>query len=66
MLAGSKKLKLLEIEIDSPNSKESEIDDAVYAIVDMITELEEDGEHFKITIEKIGPESTAENNKYLH
>lgn len=59
-------MKLFEVEIDSTDGDEEKVNQIVYSLVDLITELEEDGKVFKITIEEINPEETEPVNRYLH
>jgi hypothetical protein len=59
-------VKLFEIEVDSAEEDEEQISQIVYSVVDLITELEEDGKVFRITIEEINPETTESQNRFLH
>ncbi len=59
-------VKLFEVEVDSTNEDEEEVNQIVYSLVDLITQLEEDGKVFKITIEEIDSETIESPNRYLH
>jgi hypothetical protein len=59
-------VKLFEVEVDSTDEDEEKVNQIVYSLVDLITQLEEDGKVFKITIEKIDSETIESPNRYLH
>lgn len=59
-------MKLFEVEIDATDEDEEKISQVVYSLVDLITELEEDGKVFKITVEEVNPEETESPNRHLH
>lgn len=59
-------MKLFEVEVNAQEDDDEKVNQIVYSLVDLITELEEDGKKFKITIEDLDYENTDYISRYLH